>query len=193
MVAVHRGHAYDRPLTYQDLLEMPEDGQRYEIITGELIVNPAPASDHQRVLGQLYRLLDDYALETGAGEVLLAPFDVVLGPNDAVQPDLLFLLASRPRVPGNVHLIEYPPDLAVEIISPSSQGTDRVKKMALYARSGVPEYWIADPGDRALTINVLEGEQYRTIDPDADGSLASRILPGLRVDIAEVFAGLDGA
>ncbi|MFN8591010.1 MAG: Uma2 family endonuclease [Thermomicrobiales bacterium] len=182
--------AYDRPLTYDDLLAMPDDGLRREIINGELIVNPAPEANHQRILGSIYRLLDDYALETHRGEVFMAPFDVILTRFDAVQPDLVFLLASHGRVPDHDHAINYPPDVAVEILSPSSRGTDRVRKMALYARAGVPEYWLADPAQRVLTVHHLQGDEYITAAPDADGVLESRVLPGLRVDPRLVFARL---
>lgn len=79
----------------------------------------------------------------------------------------------------------------VEVLSPSTKGVDRVRKMALYASSGVREYWIADPELRSLVVLVLDEEEYAAVQPNADGSIASRKLPGLRVDPAEVFAGLD--
>jgi Uma2 family endonuclease len=180
-----------RPLTYDDLKDMPDDGQRYEIIGGELLVTPAPTSNHQRVVGRIFRLLDDYARDTDAGEVFMAPFDVHLGRYDAVQPDLVFVPAIRPRVPGEENSIAYPPGLVVEILSPSTRTADRVKKMALYARSGVPEYWIADPLTRTIAINVLDGEEYVPVQPDADARLASRALPGLTVDPVVIFAGLN--
>lgn len=179
-----------RPLTYDDLQDMPDDGQRYEIIGGELVVTPAPTSGHQRVLLRLIRLLDDYAREFAAGELFLAPFDVRLGHFDAVQPDLIFISAARSRIPDEANAIDYPPHLVVEVLSSSSRITDLVRKMALYARSCIPEYWIADPDRRTLTINVLEGEEYRAIDPDNEGFLSSRVLPGLHVDLVAVFAGL---
>jgi len=178
-----------RPLTYDDLLDMPDDGQRYEIIRGELIVNPAPTWGHQEVVGRLFQLLKNYARETKGGQVGLAPFDVRLGRHDAVQPDLVFLSAARGRVPWDDNSIEYAPDLVVEVISPSSRRNDRVRKMALYADSGVPEYWIADPLEQTLIVNVLLGEGYATVAPDADGSINSPTLAGLRVHPAEIFAG----
>jgi Uma2 family endonuclease len=79
----------------------------------------------------------------------------------------------------------------VEIISPSSRSIDRVRKMALYARAGVPEYWIADPEQRAFVVYVLEGEDYVPVAPNPDGTISSRVFPGLLVDLAEVFANLD--
>jgi len=156
MIASLRPLANDRPLTHDDLAGMPDDGNRYEIIGGALVMNPPPPAGHQRVFGQLLWLLDDFAQETRSGEVLRGPFDVVLGPHDAVQTDIIVLFASRPRVRGDATSIEVPPDLVVEVLSPSSRGTDRVRKVALSARSRVPEYWTADPDSRKLKINVLE-------------------------------------
>jgi Uma2 family endonuclease len=180
-----------RPLTYDDLLEMPDDGQRHEIIGGELIVTPAPSWNHQRVLGEIYRLVDDFARQSGEGKVVFAPFDVVLGPHDIVEPDLVFMASAQGPMPGEQQFFEGAPHLLVEVISPSSRQTDRVKKMALYARSGVREYWIADPEKRTLIINLLEGQTYVAVQLDADGLLASPTLKGLRVDPAGVFSGLD--
>jgi Uma2 family endonuclease len=191
MVAAQTLLDAERPLTYDDLAGMPDDGQRYEIIGGELIVNPAPLVGHQRVFGQLFEFLRVFARETGAGEAIPAPFDVLLGRNDAVQPDLVFLLASHPRVRDNENSIDYPPDVAIEILSPSSRRIDLVKKMALYVRAGVPEYWVADPQERTLTINVLERDHYVPVAPESDGVLASRVVPGLRIDPAYVFATLE--
>jgi Uma2 family endonuclease len=81
--------------------------------------------------------------------------------------------------------------LIVEVVSPSSRKIDRIRKMVLYAQAGVPEYWIADPIQRTLTINVLEGETYIPIQPDADGWYSSRALRGLRVNALDVFTELD--
>ena len=169
-----------RPLTYDDLLAMPDDGQRYEIIGGELFANSPPTWGHQRVIGRLYGVLRDYTRLTG-GQVTFAPFGVLLGPHDAVEPDLIFLSASRPRVPSTDNTIDFPPDLAVEVISPSSRRKDRVAKMALYARAGVPEYWTADPMEREFIMNHLQGKQYVQVAPDADGWFSSPTLSGLRV------------
>lgn len=89
--------ALQRPLTYADLVKIPDDGMRREIIGGELIVNPAPTTGHQRVVGYLYRLLSAYADDRG-GEAFFAPVDVLLGRFNVVQPDLIFLSAAQPRV-----------------------------------------------------------------------------------------------
>jgi Uma2 family endonuclease len=179
-----------RPLTYDDLQDMPDDGQRYEILGGELIVTPAPTAAHQRVLRSLDRLIDDHVRRTGVGELFGAPFDVLLSRFDTVEPDLVFVSAARPPVANDQNSIDFPPDLVVEVISPSSRRYDRVRKMALYSQSGVREYWIADPERRTLEIYALEGEAYVQVDSDAAGRLNSRVLPGLQVDPSEIFAVL---
>jgi Uma2 family endonuclease len=179
-----------RPLTYDDLLEMPDDGQRYEIIDGELIVTPAPAIKHQRVLRALIRLLGAFAYKAGGGELILPPFDLVLGHYNIVKPDLLFLASSQRRIPTDNNRFEGPPDLLVEVSSPISLRFELVRKSALYARCGVPEYWIADPDRRRLVFNILKDREYVPADQDDDGWLRSRVFPGLRVNPAEVFSDL---
>jgi Uma2 family endonuclease len=166
---------------------MPDGGQSYEVFGGQLIVNRAPTLIHQRVVGAIYRLLYEHARDHETGEVLLAPLDVLLSHFDAIQPDIVFVASERPRIAGERNFLEGAPDLVVEVISPTSRTNDRVRKMALYARSGVSEYWIADPERRSLEIHLLETHAYRSIEPDSDGLLASRVLPGLRVDSRAVF------
>ncbi len=180
-----------RPLTYEDLLDMPDDGQRYEIIDGELIMTPAPAIKHQRVVRSLIRVLGAFAYETGRGELVLPPFDVVLGHCNIVKPDLLLIASEPGQIPGAQAKFEDPPDLVVEVSSPISLRIELVRKSALYARCGVPEYWVADPDRRRVIINILQDKVYIPAEPDANGSLTSRVFPELRVNPAEVFFGLD--
>jgi Uma2 family endonuclease len=175
------------PLTYDDLLEMPDDGLRREVIGGDLFVTPAPPAGHQNVVGNLYMPLRAY-VSTNGGQVYLAPFDVALGQHDIVEPDLLYLSASRPLIEEDQHVIRGAPDLVVEVASPGTGLVDRTRKMELYAAAGVPEYWVADPMRRAIVVNVLDGEKYLAVEPEDDGCITSRELPGLRVNPDEVFA-----
>jgi Uma2 family endonuclease len=180
-----------RPLTYEDLQEMPDDGQRYEVVGGELIVNPAPRREHQEVVANLDWNLQTFLRQSGAGRAYTHPVDVHLGRHDVVQPDLIVIGAAHLDIYRVEGVVEEAPDLIVEVISPSSRRIDRIQKMALYARSGVPEYWIADPERRLLEIHVLAGEEYRLVEPASDGLLDLRALPGLSVDPDEAFAGLE--
>jgi Uma2 family endonuclease len=180
-----------RPLTYDDLLELPDDGKRREVLEGELIVNPAPRRDHQMISANLDWILQRYLRSSGAGRVFTHPVDLNLGRHNIVQPDLVVIREQRLDIYRPEGIIDEAPDIVVEILSPSSRVIDLVRKMALYARSYVPEYWVADPERRILLINRLQGDDFVPIEPDADGWIASPTLPGLRVDPAEVFSGLD--
>jgi Uma2 family endonuclease len=171
-----------RPLTYDDYLQLPDDGKRYEVIGGELIVNPAPRRIHQEVSSNLDWILQRSLRASGAARLYTHPVDVYLSLNDIVQPDLVVIRTSRLHIYQPEGVIKGAPDIVIEIISPSSQRVDRVRKQVLYARSGVPEYWIADPEQRELIVNVLRGEDYVAVEPDGDGLFSSRVIPGLRVD-----------
>lgn len=129
--------------TYDDYLLLPED-RRYEVIDGDLLTTPTPGTPHQRIVGNLYLRLCLYVEDHQLGEVLIAPCDVVLSPTDVVQPDLLFVAASRAAIVGE-KFISAAPDLVVEVLSPSTEDRDRTVKTKLYARFGVRELWIADP------------------------------------------------
>jgi Uma2 family endonuclease len=184
-------HALQRPLTYDDLFAMPDDGQRRELIGGDLIVNPAPRRIHQEIAGNVYALLRNFLHAAQRGRAYMHPVDVYVGRNDVVQPDVIAIRHDRLRVYRPEGAVVEPPDIVVEIISPSTQRIDRVSKMALYARFGVPEYWIIDPEERTIVANSLEVDAYETIQPEDDGVISSRVFPGLRVDPAAVFSGLD--
>jgi Uma2 family endonuclease len=179
----------ERPLTYDDLIELPDDGLRREVIGGKLIVSPAPTAGHQDVIGNLYTMIRVFAHANG-GHVYLAPLDVVLGPTDIVQPDLIYLVPTRPRVLQDQHALMGTPDLVVEVLSPGTGRVDRTTKLSLYAAAGVPEYWIADPVERLLVVRVLACEDYVRVEPNEDGSITSSVLSGMRIDPDEVFAGL---
>ncbi|MBI5495258.1 MAG: Uma2 family endonuclease [Deltaproteobacteria bacterium] len=171
---------------YEDLATFPEDGKRREILDGDLIVNPAPILKHQQVLQNLNRILDAHMQRTGAGNLFFAPVDVRLGDN-VFEPDLLVVLKdSRARLTRA--FIEGPPDLVVEILSPSTEEWDRGRKSAAYARGGVREYWILDPERRQLEqFTLQEGALVRVGLFGAD-TLTTALLPGLQVDLSRVWA-----
>ena len=142
-----------RTLTYEDLCRAREDGNRYELIEGELVLVAAPSPLHQRLLLWLGVTFVRLVEEPRLGEVYMAPVDVRLSDGSIVQPDLIEVLADRSSIVGEA-LIEGTPSLIVEILSPSSKARDRGKKAALYARTGVPEYWIVDPEARSITVHA---------------------------------------
>ncbi len=177
-----------RPLTYEDLVQIPEDGKRYEVIDGELFKTAAPMKKHQKLSKRLADLLYEQE-KAGLGEMYYAPVDVRLYTNGIVQPDLLFLRQERLGIYHPSGLVEGAPDLMVEILSPSTRGVDLVRKAALYAREGVPEYWVADPDAPALTIYALRDGRYEPV-PAEPGTARSEVLPGLVVDLESLFADL---
>ena len=130
-------------LTYADLQALPEDGKRYELLEGELVVSPAPTPRHQRVVvnGTVFlRRAED----AGFGFVYIAPIYVVFDVEHTIEPDLLFIRLDRLHIVGD-DAIHGVPDLVVEVLSPSTRQRDLRAKLQIYARFGVPFYWIADP------------------------------------------------
>ncbi len=146
-------------LTYRDYAALPDDGRRYEIHDGELSATPAPGTAHQRVSRELLVLLDRHVKAAGLGEVFPAPIDVILDDSTIVQPDLLFVATDRAGMVSG-RGIESAPTLVVEILSPSTTQIDLVRKRQLYARHGVPCYWIVDPDVLAVDAYVLGAGGY---------------------------------
>jgi len=131
-------------LTYDDLADFPQDDRlRRELIDGELFVSPSPSRRHQRVVVRLAAALLAFVDEHG-GEVLPAPADVVFSPNSVVEPDVVFVGPARVAELSDERFTDIPPDLVVEVSSPSTRRLDLVKKRGLYEREGVAEYWFVD-------------------------------------------------
>lgn len=139
-------------ITWQDVQQMPDDGNRYEAIEGDLYMTPAPTVRHQRVSQRLFRALYDLLQAPGHGEVFYAPLGVEFpATGEGVQPDLLFVSSERRGIIGEAWLMGAP-DLVVEILSPSTSSRDRGIKRRLYGRQGVREYWIVDPERNAVDV-----------------------------------------
>lgn len=174
--------------TYQDYLDLPDDGYRYEIIGGELYMSPAPNTLHQRVLAELLFMLQVFVKKNKLGIVLPAPCDVLLEPGGTpVEPDILFISEKHRHIitPQNV---QGPPDLVVEIISPFSPEHDRDRKFKLYQKSGVAEYWLVDPEARTIEVFVLRQQRYELLGRFESGQTAiSSILAGFEVAVDEVI------
>lgn len=177
-----------RQLSYDDLREIRETRDEHlELIDGELFVNPAPSPFHQFVSKRLCHSFKQAVDDAGIGEYLDAPVDVTFSDRSVVQPDLLVLRT------GNLSLIsgraiEGVPDVVVEIISPSNDFHDRRRKLGLYARHSVPEYWLVDPEERSVTIisDPRDGRyQHRSVSEDM---AVSETIHGLAVDLEALFA-----
>lgn len=175
-------------MTYDEYCLLPDDGNRYQVLEGELFVSPAPRPHHQRVRFHLALLLHDYVLEHGLGEVFIAPIDVILEPTTIVQPDIVFVGANNADIVTDLN-IQGPPDLCIEVISPTIGLIDRHAKRNIYARLGVREYWIVDTNRRVVAICTLRDRTYgEPIEVTGDDLIPSAVLDGLTVRASDVFA-----
>lgn len=150
---------HGRPFTVDDLEGFPDDGNRYELIDGMLVVSPAPVPWHQLVLGELF-----YALRTVCPKgllVLFAPLDVQPDRSNSLQPDVLVARLTD-FGPKNLPVA---PLLAAEVLSPSTRLYDLNTKRSAYERMRVPSYWIVDPDEPgALTVLELDADgRYRQV------------------------------
>jgi Uma2 family endonuclease len=172
---------------YSDLLVMPDDGRRYEIHGGELVVVPSPLPVHQVAAAEIFTVLNDYRRRSG-GLAMVAPLDIVFDEHDVVQPDVVFFRAERRRLVRPFAVTRAVTDIAVEVLSPSTAAVDRGRKMRMFARYGVPEVWIVDPYDQRIEVHVPADGGYRRAQAASAGdTVRSVLLPDLTFDAARVF------
>ena len=180
-------NAVDPRVSFAELCQWPDDGRRYELYDGEVIVVPAPVPRHQVVALRIARLLLDYAESLG-GLTLISPVDIVLTEHDVVQPDVVFFRRERRPLVKMWEAARVPPDLAVEMLSRSTERRDRGRKMQMFARFGVGEYWIVDPVRNVLEIHQLRrgGYALAAVCNEKD-HVDSPTLTGLSFDASRVF------
>jgi Uma2 family endonuclease len=184
------GHSSTK-LTYTDYLLLPDDGLRHEIIGGEHFVTPSPVTRHQRISLNLLYLIRSYLEEHPTGELFGAPFDVLLSDFDVVVPDIVYISRERSHFITAKNL-QGPPDLAIEILSPSTKSRDKRLKCDLYERAGVREYWMVDPdgpGGDVVTVHrrSAAGAFQKPIEHRRGQVLKSPLFPGLELSIEKVL------
>jgi len=175
--------------TYDDYLLFPDDGRRHELIDGEHYMTPAPSTTHQRLVVRLSIALGTFLNRQKAGQIFVAPTDVVLSDLDVVQPDLIFVSSARASI-ITAKNIQGTPDLLIEILSETTRKTDEIIKRKLYERYGVQEYWIVDPELETVKIYRITPQGYsRTaeLSREATDTLSTPLLPGLRIVLVELF------
>ncbi|MFB9276470.1 Uma2 family endonuclease [Cohnella cellulosilytica] len=176
----------EHPVTYEAYAEMPDDGQRYEVLEGELeLMSPAPSTVHQVIGSALHLHVQGCASEYF---ILIAPLDVILSRTNVVQPDLIMVHRSRADI-VTMRGVEGAPDLVVEVLSPWLHKRDRERKLNIYAKHGVPEYWIIDPAAQTLERFELNGElQYELRELcENDDRISSDKLPCVSFPVGELF------
>jgi Uma2 family endonuclease len=171
--------------TVKDLMALPPE-TRAELIDGTIEMTPTPNLPHQRAVTALWRVVADWAEAVGAGEAFVAPLDVFLPSGDVVEPDVLFVSNARREILRKwVHGV---PDLVVEVLSPKRAKRDRALKRDVYARNGVPEYWIVDPVACAIDVLRLDAGNFVAAGHCERGdTLVSPTLVGLSFPVAKVF------
>lgn len=176
-----------RRWTYEDLVGLPDDGQRYEIIRGRLHVTPAPRPGHQRTVLEIAYWIRRFLERHPVGEVYVAPVDVRSGVADPVQPDVLFVASE------NLEIVEEgwiagAPDLVIEVESRTTREYDATVKRDAYESMGVREYWRIDPESRSVTVLCREGEAFGSeVVVHASETLTTPLLPGFDLPVDRIF------
>ena len=173
--------------TYDDYAALADDGWRYEIVNGVLIMAPAPSPEHQSIAVRIAYYMFPFIDLAGIGKLFTAPIDVDLGPKNVFQPDVVVVLnAHLDRVAAKK--IVGAPDLVVEVVSPGSGVMDRIAKYAVYARAGIPEYWIVKPERQTVEVFVLEDGEYRLLGIfSGQQTIPSRVVPELPARVEQFF------
>ena len=173
---------------YADLVAMPDDGRRYEIHGGQLVMVPSPLLRHQIAAAEIVTLLRDYGKAAG-GVAVTAPFDIVFDEYDVLQPDVVFFRAERVHLLDPNAVTRVSPDIVVEVLSPSTARLDRGRRMQIFARYRVPECWIVDPVERQVELHALADGVYRLAQAASDeDAVRSVLLPDLTFPVARLFA-----
>ncbi|MEP9410331.1 MAG: Uma2 family endonuclease [Candidatus Brocadia sp.] len=171
--------------TYEDYYNL-DDGQRYEVIEGELIVAPAPSFKHQEVITRLVRLISNYVYEKEVGKVVASPVDVVLRKDIVLQPDIIYISHKNMGIVRDAGVFGTP-DIIIEVLSPASVYRDMQVKKNIYERFGIQEYWIVFPDEKVIEIFTLDKGRYALISSaEKAGKIVSQVL-GMEIDIKDVF------
>lgn len=174
--------------TARDLERLPDDGNRYEVVDGELFVTPAPSWDHQLVIGALYRRISEFVAEYKLGWTFMAPGDVYLD-SSLVQPDIFVIPRSGNNNPHSWKGAPQP-ILVVEILSDGTARRDFGSKRELYVRRGIPNYWIVDCDARSVTVvqpgqPALETRESLIWQPNASARLVVALPELFRASLDE--------
>ena len=164
------------PKTIMEVFRNLPEGTLAELIDNVIYMSPTPVTNHQKVLQTLFRRLSEQIEDTDKGQVIVAPFDIYLDEtSNAVQPDIVVILATNKDQPVPKGHFHGSPDLVVEILSPGNRDHDLVKKKELYERFGIKEYWIVDPETKATIVYALHLGKYKAISSE-QGNIPSQLL-----------------
>lgn len=176
--------------TADEVRALPDDGKRYELISGELVVTPAPRGIHQVAVFELAVRIRSWLDRTGAGRILASPADISLGEDEVLQPDLFVY-----RTATGKHLRDWSDitelALVIEVLSPSSARYDRNLKRRRYQRARIPEYWIVDLDSRLVERWRPDDERPEILEERLTWEPGPEIV-ALDLDLRALFAELWG-
>ena len=172
--------------TEGDYFALPETNRFIELSKGELVMPPHPTHTHQLIVFELAIKMRAFVQKQNLGLVQIGPLPVRLWPGKIREPDILFVANEHSdRIAEQAY---GPPNLVVEVLSPSTRRTDRLEKTVEYARAGVSEYWIVDPNGRTVEVFILREGAYELLGKWEEGEEArSEVLAGFRVAVNEVL------
>ena len=173
--------------TYNQYIALPDDGKRYEIANGILLLVPSSTGSHQDTVGEVFFHLRSHVKLPGLGLVSQAPSVVELSSKDVFQPDIFVVMNDHlDRVQDKKFVGA--PDLVVEVASPGTVAFDRLTKYDAYERTGVPEYWIVNLERRTVEVFVLEGDKFQSLGVfHGDQRVPSRLISWLSVRVEQFF------
>ncbi|MCI0694968.1 Uma2 family endonuclease [candidate division KSB1 bacterium] len=173
--------------TYEDYLNLPDNGKRYEIINGELYMVPAPSTDHQSTVGNFFGTIWHFLRQNPIGKVYSAPTDVIFSEINVLQPDVVFLSKQKMDILTSEN-IQGAPDLVIEVLSPGTEKRDRTVKLKTYSKFGVLEYWMASEEKKTVEVWRRKGKKlvFHVL-LDRTQTLITPLLPGLEIHLQEIF------
>ncbi len=172
--------------TADEYFAMPDDGFRYELTHGVLVMTPSPSYWHQEVVEMLLESINGFTKKRNFGKAVVAPLDVRISSLTVYQPDIVYFSSAKSS--RRREAIDVIPDLVVEVASPGTARKDLQVKKADYERAGIQEYWLVDPDARSFRFFVLRAGRYEEQTPEG---FVSEVLGGFRIDAAEFWASLE--
>ena len=175
-----------RVITDEELLQLPKDGNKYEVVDGELVVSPGAGLRHENIVGEILSRLRLFARERGLGLALPSNLLYVLPSGNRRGPDVSFIAAERvASLPRDTVFPRLAPDLAVDVLSPSDTLRRMLAKVAEYLDAGVRLVWVIDPdNERAAVCRPLAGVRELGPEDELDGE---DVLPGFRCPLRDVL------
>jgi Uma2 family endonuclease len=162
------------PQTLFEVFKSLPEGTPAQLIKNNIIMSPSPLVKHQKIVGKLYHQIEDLVENKDLGQTLIAPMDVYFDKENIFQPDILFISNENSRIIGEDGIYG-PPDLIIEILSPSTARFDLKDKKEVYEQYGVKEYWIVDPDTKLAEGYFSEKDVFKELEK-GEGVISSRLL-----------------